>query len=158
MSPSIPLSLRGASSGYSPCPRRATRHSAERAPRDDYWSLTCPTGRELLEQLPPAFFSNSVRTVAKDVLQTLRASYILLATLTLLSAGFVQGQPETWELRICAEPRSLPFSDRQGEGFENKIAEILARELNARLTYAWFPSPTPLPATSSSMRAAATLS
>lgn len=55
--------------------------------------------------------------------------------------SFVQGQPEGWEWRICAEPRSLPFSNRQGEGFENKLAELLARELNATLTYVWLPQP-----------------
>lgn len=75
------------------------------------------------------------------MLQTSRASYILLATFALLSAGFVWGQPETWELRVCAEPRSLPFSDKQEAGFENKIATILARELSARLTYVWLPQP-----------------
>ncbi|MBD0372123.1 MAG: quinoprotein dehydrogenase-associated putative ABC transporter substrate-binding protein [Pyrinomonadaceae bacterium] len=40
-------------------------------------------------------------------------------------------------LRVCADPNNLPFSNRRGEGFENKIAELLAREMNVRLEYTW---------------------
>jgi quinoprotein dehydrogenase-associated probable ABC transporter substrate-binding protein len=43
------------------------------------------------------------------------------------------------ELRVCADPHNLPFSNAQGEGFENKIAALLARDLGLRLTYTWFP-------------------
>ncbi|MGB8275469.1 MAG: quinoprotein dehydrogenase-associated putative ABC transporter substrate-binding protein [Alphaproteobacteria bacterium] len=42
-------------------------------------------------------------------------------------------------LRVCADPRNLPFSDDKGEGFENKIAELLAKKLNRPLTYYWWP-------------------
>jgi mxaJ protein len=42
------------------------------------------------------------------------------------------------ELRVCADPNNLPFSNERGEGFENKIAELLARELHADLTYTWW--------------------
>ncbi len=42
-------------------------------------------------------------------------------------------------LRVCADPNNLPFSNRAGEGFENKIAELLARELGWTLEYTWFP-------------------
>jgi len=40
-------------------------------------------------------------------------------------------------LRVCADPNNLPFSNSRGEGFENKLAELLARELNADLRYTW---------------------
>jgi mxaJ protein len=40
-------------------------------------------------------------------------------------------------LRVCADPENLPFSDRNQEGFENRIAELLARTLNTRLEYVW---------------------
>jgi mxaJ protein len=40
-------------------------------------------------------------------------------------------------LRVAADPNNLPFSNIRGEGFENKIAELLARELNAKLEYTW---------------------
>ena len=41
-------------------------------------------------------------------------------------------------LRVCADPNSLPFSNDRGEGFENKIAELLAREWGVPLEYTWW--------------------
>lgn len=41
-------------------------------------------------------------------------------------------------LRVCADPNNLPFSNRQGEGFENKIADLLAKDLTARPEYTWW--------------------
>lgn len=43
-------------------------------------------------------------------------------------------------LRVCQEPNNLPFANLQGEGFENKIAEIFARDLGVPLTYYSFPN------------------
>ncbi len=43
------------------------------------------------------------------------------------------------ELRVCADPNSLPYSNEREEGFENRIASILAEELDASLTYVWWP-------------------
>jgi mxaJ protein len=40
-------------------------------------------------------------------------------------------------LRVCADPNNLPFSNQRLEGFENRIADVIARELGARLEYAW---------------------
>jgi quinoprotein dehydrogenase-associated probable ABC transporter substrate-binding protein len=45
-------------------------------------------------------------------------------------------------LRVCADPRNLPFSDEQGEGFENKLAEFFAQKLGKSLAYAWYPQAT----------------
>ncbi len=45
-------------------------------------------------------------------------------------------------LRVCADPSNLPFSNQAGEGFENKIAELLAAELAVPLRYTWFPQAT----------------
>src|SRR5919199_4340599 len=42
-------------------------------------------------------------------------------------------------LRVCADPHNMPFSSESGEGFENKIAELLAKKLNKSLAYAWYP-------------------
>lgn len=42
-------------------------------------------------------------------------------------------------LRVCATPQNLPYSNEQGEGFENKIAEIIADELKIPVEYTWFP-------------------
>jgi quinoprotein dehydrogenase-associated probable ABC transporter substrate-binding protein len=43
------------------------------------------------------------------------------------------------ELRVCADPDNMPFSNRQGEGFENKLAEMIADDFQQQLSYAWFP-------------------
>jgi len=45
-------------------------------------------------------------------------------------------------LRVCADPNNLPFSNEKGEGFENKIAEMLAAKLDKKLAYAWYPQAT----------------
>jgi mxaJ protein len=56
-----------------------------------------------------------------------------------LAAAFGSAPPATArELRVCADPNNLPFSNERGEGFENKIAELVANELGARLTYTWW--------------------
>jgi mxaJ protein len=41
-------------------------------------------------------------------------------------------------LRVCADPNNLPFSNERQEGFENKIAKLLAREMNLRIEYTWW--------------------
>lgn len=43
------------------------------------------------------------------------------------------------KLRVCADPGNLPYSDDRGDGFENKIAELIAGELGIPLEYTWFP-------------------
>jgi quinoprotein dehydrogenase-associated probable ABC transporter substrate-binding protein len=45
-------------------------------------------------------------------------------------------------LRVCADPGNLPFSNEKQEGFENKIAELLAQKLGKGLAYTWFPQAT----------------
>jgi quinoprotein dehydrogenase-associated probable ABC transporter substrate-binding protein len=41
------------------------------------------------------------------------------------------------ELKVCADPDNLPFSNRKQEGFENKIAAVLAEDLRAKLSFTW---------------------
>jgi len=41
-------------------------------------------------------------------------------------------------LRVCADPNNLPFSNRRQEGFENKIADLIARELQVKVEYTWW--------------------
>jgi quinoprotein dehydrogenase-associated probable ABC transporter substrate-binding protein len=45
-------------------------------------------------------------------------------------------------LRVCADPRNLPFSNDKGEGFENKLAELFAEKLQKKLDYTYFPQAT----------------
>lgn len=59
----------------------------------------------------------------------------------LLTGVTTVGWAQEWEIRVCAEPDSLPYSNKQGAGFENRIAEIVAQELGAKLLYVWLPQP-----------------
>jgi quinoprotein dehydrogenase-associated probable ABC transporter substrate-binding protein len=45
-------------------------------------------------------------------------------------------------LRVCADPANMPFSNDKGEGFENKLAELVAGELKIAVEYVWFPQAT----------------
>lgn len=42
-------------------------------------------------------------------------------------------------LRVCADPNNLPFTNDEREGFENRIAELLARDMGTGLEYTWWP-------------------
>ncbi|MFL6737288.1 MAG: quinoprotein dehydrogenase-associated putative ABC transporter substrate-binding protein [Sphingomonas sp.] len=41
-------------------------------------------------------------------------------------------------LTACADPNNLPFSNEAGEGFENKLAAMIASDLHAKLRYVWW--------------------
>ena len=61
-----------------------------------------------------------------------------LAAALLLAAGAAQAAPEG-VLRVCADPDNLPYSRTDGSGFENRLAELVAKDLGLRLEYAWMP-------------------
>ena len=42
-------------------------------------------------------------------------------------------------LRVCVDPDNLPFSDKEGRGFENRIAAIIGSAWNRRVEFAWWP-------------------
>src|SRR4051812_49525738 len=46
--------------------------------------------------------------------------------------------PKTSELKVCSDPNNLPFSNQQQQGFENKIADLVAHDLDAKLSYTWW--------------------
>jgi mxaJ protein len=48
------------------------------------------------------------------------------------------GQSAHPTLRVCADPNNLPFSNRAQQGFENRIAQLLAGELHSTLSYTWW--------------------
>lgn len=72
-----------------------------------------------------------------------RLSLTLLAVAALVPGGAVaQTRPDLVSrdrLRVCAAPADLPFSDRAKQGFENRIAEIVADEMKLPLHYFWMP-------------------
>jgi mxaJ protein len=79
--------------------------------------------------------------------RSLREAGIGLACLLLLSAcadkqtaeAAAAPAPPVRELRVCSDPNNLPYSNQRQEGYENRLAEMLARDLHARLTYTWWP-------------------
>src|SRR5438552_3411641 len=42
-------------------------------------------------------------------------------------------------LRVCADPNNLPFSNSRQEGLENRLAELVGRDLGVRVSYTWWP-------------------
>ena len=69
---------------------------------------------------------------------TLRMLRLAPVLAILISAGAgAADQPR--ELRVCADPDNLPFSDQRLDGFENKIAQLIAADLNASVRYTWHP-------------------
>ncbi|MCC6735287.1 MAG: transporter substrate-binding domain-containing protein [Bauldia sp.] len=57
----------------------------------------------------------------------------------LLATAAGLSQAAAWEMRVCADPSILPFSDDQRAGFENRIAEVMAADLGAEITFLWWP-------------------
>src|SRR5215218_8242530 len=52
-------------------------------------------------------------------------------------ASAPQAQPAR-VLRVCADPNNLPFSNQRLEGFENRIASLVADRMGAKLEYVWW--------------------
>jgi quinoprotein dehydrogenase-associated probable ABC transporter substrate-binding protein len=71
----------------------------------------------------------------------MRATAVALALGCLATSawGQVGELVDRTKLRVCADPHNLPFSDQEGKGFENKIAELMAEKLGVPLTYTWYP-------------------
>ncbi len=46
-------------------------------------------------------------------------------------------RPTRAALRVCADPNDLPFSNKRQEGFENKLADLVAHDLGRRIIYTW---------------------
>ena len=63
------------------------------------------------------------------------ACVLLAAALSLSGVGYARSAEF---LRVCADPDNMPFSNDKGEGFENKLAELIAEKLGDELDYSWF--------------------
>jgi mxaJ protein len=48
--------------------------------------------------------------------------------------------PQPGILRVCNDPDNMPFSNQKEEGFENKIAQLIANDWKAKLEYVWYPT------------------
>jgi mxaJ protein len=60
-----------------------------------------------------------------------------VATLCVIAAAMLHGRGIA-PLRVCSDPNSLPFSNKQQEGYENRIADLLARDLGTTVEYTWW--------------------
>jgi quinoprotein dehydrogenase-associated probable ABC transporter substrate-binding protein len=78
---------------------------------------------------------------AKALPMWLAAAALAVAFDSLLAAQELTQETEQRELVVCADPDNLPFSNGKLEGFENKIAALVAQELHASLRYAWNAQP-----------------
>jgi quinoprotein dehydrogenase-associated probable ABC transporter substrate-binding protein len=87
--------------------------------------------------IPPA----GLKASATDVWRRVRAGVPALACSAGLQAcvlaAVVGAAPPP--LRVCADPNNMPFSNAKGQGFENAIAALVARDLHRPLTYFWSP-------------------
>jgi mxaJ protein len=65
---------------------------------------------------------------------------VLLSAVTLCLVESCPARAEDRpDLRVCADPNNLPFSNARGEGFENRIVEEIATELKRPVVYTWWP-------------------
>jgi mxaJ protein len=58
----------------------------------------------------------------------------LAATILLLASGPAAAR----DLKVCADPNNMPFSNKAGDGFENKIVALVAKDLGATVQYTWW--------------------
>jgi quinoprotein dehydrogenase-associated probable ABC transporter substrate-binding protein len=65
-------------------------------------------------------------------------SYLRALALMCLLGCSAESKPSR-ELRVCADPNNLPFSNQRREGLENRLAELIAGEVGATVRYTWWP-------------------
>jgi mxaJ protein len=70
---------------------------------------------------------------------------LLTVSFTGITAALLPSRPAAYlprgsaaPLRVCADPNNLPFSNQRLEGLENRLAELVAREMKTQVTYAWW--------------------
>ncbi|WP_438971639.1 quinoprotein dehydrogenase-associated putative ABC transporter substrate-binding protein [Methylophaga sp.] len=69
---------------------------------------------------------------------TVLLSGLLLST-TAVNAEDLKPLPGQEAVRVCADGYNMPYSNKEKEGFDNKIAELLGEELGIPVEYYWFP-------------------
>src|SRR5579875_3739373 len=58
------------------------------------------------------------------------------ALLMIGSAATAFAAPAT--LRVCSDPNNMPWSNQQQQGFENKLADLIAHDLGMQVSYVWY--------------------
>lgn len=78
-------------------------------------------------------------TRSRGVVMALRAGAILAMVVVFAAVGCRRSPPTpSRTLAVCADPNNMPFSNQHGAGFENRIADLVAREIGATVRYTWF--------------------
>ena len=71
-----------------------------------------------------------------------RSSRLALLVIVLVAAPLARAgesaPADADVLRVCADPNNLPFSNEAREGFENRLADLVAREMHAEVRYTWW--------------------
>ena len=65
--------------------------------------------------------------------------WLLMPSPSMAAEGTGRQALTTSVLRVCADPQNLPFSNKAGEGFENRIIELIGAKLGLEVRYTWFP-------------------
>ena len=80
----------------------------------------------------------------RDRVRLRRATAAAAVCAAIVSLGVIthrardaRAEPRT-TLRVCADPNNLPFSNQRREGFENRLAELIADDLDAKVEYTWW--------------------
>jgi len=63
---------------------------------------------------------------------------LLLLVVPALTLAACRAEKPARELRVCSDPNNLPFSNQRQEGFENRLAQLIAGELHATVHYTWW--------------------
>lgn len=74
----------------------------------------------------------------KTIASTLVGAVFTAAALVAPQAQAATAQ-EKGILRVCADPNSMPFSNQAGEGLENRIAEMMAKDFGWKVEFFFFP-------------------
>ncbi|MFC6790508.1 rare earth element methanol dehydrogenase accessory protein XoxJ [Methylobacterium komagatae] len=72
--------------------------------------------------------------------QARKLAILCALSMTVAQGAVAQHLPDTVTtdvLRVCGDPGNMPFSERKEDGFENKIAAIIADELKMKVRYYW---------------------
>ena len=72
----------------------------------------------------------------RDVSVTRRVALLVCC----LAASFAAMGGDLQSLTVCADPGNMPLSNEKGEGFENKIAQVIGSALGTGVQYYWRPS------------------
>jgi quinoprotein dehydrogenase-associated probable ABC transporter substrate-binding protein len=95
------------------------------------------SGKRTCLLLMLALLAPTLLSCAKKIEQGLKAGQ-RPAQIALPKTPQTPSPRQTHTLRVCADPNNLPFSNNRGEGFENKLAELISHEMNATVQYTWW--------------------